>query len=146
MSFASVDRSNSTNTASNEINRNNPIRNIRINPKNLDDNKKFAEEIPREFKYNSFFGKLKFWNRASRDRWSWDKIPEDAKDLDAKFDCRNHQSIVTLAADKASEKLKSDSIDYLDKNRSRMKENDTYTDRDAEDDVIISKRALLAKK
>lgn len=148
MAYASTDRKiTSSNTNNNERNQSNSLRNIRINPKSLDDNKKFAEEIPKEFKYNNWSGKLRFWNKASRDRWSWDKIPEDAEKLDAKFDCRNHQSkVITPAADKASEKLKSDSIDYLDKNRSRMKENDTYTDSDTEDDVIISKRTLLATK
>ena len=51
---------------------------------------------------------------------SWDKIPEDAK-----FDCREPKSVVTLSSDKASDKLKGDSIDYLDKNRNLMRENDT---------------------
>ena len=68
MSFSSADRSNRINTTSNEANRNNSIRNIKIKPKDLADNKKFAEEISEEFKYNNFWRKLKFWNKASRDR------------------------------------------------------------------------------
>ena len=134
MSFVGLERKNA------ETN----VRNISINPRILDDSKSFEEEIPTEFRTSR--ENIKNFFKRQFDEKPWMNVVEDAKDLDAKFDCRNHQSIVTLAADKASEKLKSDSIDYLDKNRSRMKENDTYTDRDAEDDVIISKRALLAKK
>lgn len=127
-------------------------KNIPINPNEIDHYKTFSQEIPDEFKYSGIrgaFNKLKFWDKAARDRWSignrfsWDIIPKDAERLDKVFPNRE---TVTEKTEKAAEKLKDDSYSYIDKHKSYAKAEDKYTNKDSTAKVIITKRTLIAKK
>lgn len=108
MSFVSKDRAVENNLEQ--------INQIRVNPDDVEVSKSFLEVIPKEFRPVDLIGKFKFWEKSSVDRWLWDKIPEDARDLDVKFDCRNPEKIITPEAREAAEKLKDDSKAYLNKN------------------------------
>ena len=121
-------------------------KNIPINPNEIDHYKTFSQEIPDEFKYSGIrgaFNKLKFWDKAARDRWSWDIIPKDAERLDKVF---SNRETVTEKTEKAAEKLKDDSFNYIDKHKSYAKAEDKYTNKDSTAKVIITKRTLIAKK
>lgn len=123
-----------------------PIENLPINPNEIDHYKTFSQEIPDKFKYSGIrgaFNKLKFWDKAARDRWSWDIIPKDAEKLDKVFPKRE---TVTEKTEKAAEKLKGDSFNYIDKHKSYAKAEDKYTNKDSTAKVIITKRTLIAKK